>query len=247
MSLFKISNQIFALGLDYQEFSVYAYLCSLPINQYRITGESIATVKQATIAQKCGIKAVQTVSKIITRLKGKGLVEPLKRNIKANRFKGTYQYAVHQLKTDSGYFSVDRSAFGQLTPRQIVIYFFICKSYSLQLRDCWNSFNDISQQTGMKREMVVQTIKELEDMKMIVRIRKKARNNNRVYVDNHYQIIFYVKGRIKGKKTVRLHLEYNRTNSLEKPSHVHCYISTESGICQDLFYKFFFNRGSPSD
>ena len=247
MSLFRLSNQIFDLGLDYQEFSVYAYLCSLPTNQYKITGESTVTVKQATIAQKCGIKAVQTVSRVISRLREKELVEPLERTVKANRFKGTYRYSVRQLTTDKGYFSVDRSVFGKLTPRQIVIYLFICKSYSLQLRDCWNSFNDISKQTGMKRELVIQTISELAAMKLIVRIHRKARNNKRVYVDNHYQVIFYVRGKIKGKKIVRLHLEYNRTNSLEKLSKKQLHNNILFCICQDLFNDFFEERGSPSD
>ena len=52
----------------------------------------------------------------------------------------------------------------------------------------------------MKREMVVQTINELTEMKLIVKIRRKAKDNRRVYVDNHYQLIFYVKGKFKGKK-----------------------------------------------
>lgn len=247
MSRFTLSNQIFNLGLDYQELCVYAYLCSLPTNQYRITGEAMVSVRQSVIAQKCGIKAVQTVSKIIKRLAAKELVEPLERTVKANRLKGTYRYAVKHLTKGGGYFSVDRFVFGQLTPRQMMIYLFICKSYSLQLRDCWNSFNDISQQTGMKREMVVQTINELTKMKLIVRIRRKARDNRRVYVDNHYQLVFYIRGKIKGKKTVRLHLQYNRTNSLEKPSYVHYYDSTDFVDCQDLSEKFFLTRGSPSD
>ena len=95
--------------------------------------------------------------------------------------------------------------------------------------------------------MVVQTINELTKMKLIVRIRRKARDNRRVYVDNHYQLVFYIRGKIKGKKTVRLHLQYNRTNSLEKPSYVHYYDSTDFVDCQDLSEKFFLTRGSPSD
>ena len=33
MSLFRLSNYIFELGLDAQELSVYAYLCSLPTDR----------------------------------------------------------------------------------------------------------------------------------------------------------------------------------------------------------------------
>lgn len=63
MSKFTLSNQIFNLGLDSKELSVYAYLCSLPSFQNTLSGAATVRVKQATIALKCGIKAVQTVSK----------------------------------------------------------------------------------------------------------------------------------------------------------------------------------------
>lgn len=46
MNLFKLSNQIFTLGLDAKEMSVYAYLCSLPASETSLTGESIISVKQ---------------------------------------------------------------------------------------------------------------------------------------------------------------------------------------------------------
>lgn len=245
MSRFKISNQIFSFRLDAQEMSVYAYLCSLPTNQYTLSGEKIIRVKQSTIAQKCGIKAVQTIARIITRLAEKGLAEPLERSVKANRHKGTYSYSVKELPTDKEYFFVDRYIFGKLIPRQLMIYLFICKSYSPELRDSWNSYNDISEQTGMKRETVIQTINELSDMKFIVRSRRKAKTNRRVFVDNHYQIVFYVRGTFKGKKTVRLHSQYNRTNSLKKLPKVQHYNSTIIVRCQEVLQNFFLCRGSP--
>ena len=246
MSCFKISNQIFSFRLNAQEMSVYAYLCSLPATRYLIGGEKIISVKQSTITQKCRIKAVQTVAKIIARLAEKGLAEPVERSVKANRYKGTYSYSVKVLPTEKEYFFVDRYIFGNLIPRQIMIYLFICKSYSPQLNDSWNSYNDISEQTGMKRETVIKTIRELSDMKFIVRCRRKAKTNKRVFVDNHYQIIFYVRGTFKGIKTVRLHREYNRTKKIDRPLS-HFYDSTFLMKCQEVFQKFFLCRGSPSD
>ncbi|MDE5854283.1 MAG: hypothetical protein K2H19_04385 [Ruminococcus sp.] len=52
-------------------------------------------------------------------------------------------------------------------------------------------------------------------MKLIVKSRRKSRSNRRVYVDNHYQIIFFAKGKINKycKKIARLHSKYSRTDS----------------------------------
>ena len=246
MSRYKLSNQIFELGLDAQELSVYAYLCSIHSGQRTITGETVVSVKQSTIAQNCGIRSVQTVARILSRLTDKGLTERIRRSVKANRHKGTYSYAVKHLDQKSGYFFVDRHVFGMLVPRQMMIYLFLCKSYSMQLGICWNSYRDIAEQTGMKRELVIQTVNELAGMRLIVRCRRKSRENKRVFVDNHYQIVFFVKGSIrkKCKKRVRLYSQYNRTNDLSK-SLYHIHYITSLAKCQDKLRTFFSVRGSP--
>ncbi len=246
MSRFRLSNKIFDMGLNAAEIAVYAYLSSLPSDMPTLDGKAVR-VKQSTIASKCGIKAVQTVSKVISRLNDKGLVEPLGRSIKANRHKGTYSYNVKKLPTKDSFFIVDRYIFGRLVPRQMMIYLFICKSFSVQLNDCWNSFNDIADQTGMKRETVIQTVNELAEMKLIVKNRRKSRDNRRVYVDNHYQIISYVPGKIIRKGKVRLHSQYNRTRDLDKSSLAQYYSNTFSSKCQDISEKFFLCRGSPQN
>ena len=92
----KLSNKIFDFGLNPKEMSIYAYLCSLPSENPMFEGNAVK-VKQATIAQKCGIKAVQTVSKTIDTLAAKGLVIPLKRSVKQNGYKGTYIYEIKKL------------------------------------------------------------------------------------------------------------------------------------------------------
>ena len=199
MSVFKLSNSIFDLKLSASELTVYAYMCSLP-SEYTMLDGATVKVKQATIASKCGIKAVQTVSKLITSLTEKSLVEPVKRSVKRNGYKGTYMYKIKKLSTENSFFFVDRAVFGQLNPRQMMIYLFICKSYNTQICDCWNSYADISAQTGMKRETVIQTISELEALKLIRKSKRKSRDNRRVYVDNHYVLIVYIKGTFKGRK-----------------------------------------------
>ena len=199
MSTFRLSNSIFYLGLSPQELSVYAYLCSLPASGSTLQGAAVISVKQRTIAVNCGIKSPVTISKTIDRLREKGLVDYLKRNKKANGHHGTYCYAVTKQQTDTGFFTVDRHIFGMLIPRQLLVYLFFCKSFSTVLQDCWNSYNDIATQIGMKRESVVQTVRELGGLGLIVRMQHKSRVNRRAYVDNHYSIVRFEVGHIRAR------------------------------------------------
>lgn len=200
MSLFRLSNHIFELGLDAQELSAYAYLCSLPGSGNTLQGASVISVKQRTIAVNCGIKSPVTIAKIIDRLREKGLIDYLERNKKANGQHGTYCYAVTKQQTDASYFTVDRHIFGMLIPRQMLVYLFLCKSFSTVLQDCWNSYNDIAAQIGMKRETVVRTVWELVGLGLIVRMQRKSKENRRVYADNHYSIVRFAVGHIRAQK-----------------------------------------------
>lgn len=194
-----MSNHIFELGLDAQELSVYAYLCSLPASSFTLHGAAIISVKQRTIAANCGIRTPVTVAKTIDRLREKGLVDYLERQYKANGHRGTYWYAVTKHPTDNGFFMVDRHIFGMLVPRQMFVYLFLCKSFSTVLQDCWNSYNDIAAQIGMKRESVIQTIRELIEFGLIVRMQRRSKENRRVYVDNHYSIVRFEVGHIRAR------------------------------------------------
>lgn len=199
MSLFRLSNHVFELGLDAQELSVYAYLCSLLGSGKTLQDAAVISVKQRTIAANCGIRSPVTVAKTIDRLREKGLVDYLERQYKANGHRGTYWYAVTKQPTDIGYFTVERRVFGVLKPRQMIVYLFLCKSFSTVLHDCWNSYNDIAAQIGMKRESVIQTIRELVELGLIVRIQRRSKENRRVYVDNHYSIVRFEVGHIRAR------------------------------------------------
>ena len=199
MSIFRLSNSIFALGLDAQEVTVYSYLCSLPASGFTLQGAAVILVKQRTIAANCGIKSPVTVSKTIDRLREKGLVDYLERNKKANGHHGAYCYAVTRQQTDSGYFMVAHHIFGMLVPRQMLVYLFLCKSFSTVLHDCWNSYNDIVAQIGMKRESVIRTIRELVELGLIIRMQRRSKENRRVFVDNHYSIVRFMVGHIRVK------------------------------------------------
>ena len=199
MSIFRVSNSIFALGMDAQEIAVYAYLCSLPATGFTLRGAAVISVKQRTIAANCGIKSPVTIAKAIDRLCEKGLVDYLERNKKANGHHGAYCYAVTKQQTDIGFFTIDRHIFGMLIPRQMLVYLFLCKSFSTVLQDCWNSYNDIAAQIGMKRETVVQTVRELAGLGLIVRMQRRSKENRRVYVDNHYSVVRFEVGHIRAR------------------------------------------------
>ena len=162
-------------------------------------------------------------------------------------------YKIKKLSTENSFFFVDRAVFGQLNPRQMMIYLFICKSYNTQICDCWNSYADISAQTGMKRETVIQTIAELEALKLIRKSKRKSRDNRRVYVDNHYVLIVYLKGTFKGRKRKavvpliqpQFNVKSHSSNTC-KLEVVYC----NSSIPQELkkvksFFINFLKRGSP--
>lgn len=246
VSVFKLSNHIFDLGLTAKELSIYAYLCSLPSVQNTIDDKAVVKVKQSTIAENCCICASQTVAKVLVSLESKGLIERLERSVKSNKHKGTYTYAIKRLQTATEYFFVDRHVFGKLNSRQMMVYLFICKSYDVQHNDSWNSYNDIAEQTGMKRETVINTINELTGMVFIVRLRRKSKENRRVYVDNHYQIVLYISGKIR-KKRVRLYRNYNRTciQHIAEHSFINSNCITKKVNCQDKSNFFILNRGSP--
>ena len=247
MSLFKLSNKLFSLGLDAQEISVYAYLCSLPASAKTLTGASVISVRQATICQNCGIKSPTTVSRVIDRLAEKGLAEPLERTKKKAPKRGTYVYAVTQQSLHDGYFFVERRVFGQLVPRQMMIYLFMCKSYSPKLGHCWNSYNDIAEQTGMKRETVIQTVNELVKGHFITRQRRRSNDNRRVFVDNLYQIVRYVTGKIT-KKIKRLYRKYNRqTGLLNSKANAQFDYNRNVRFCQVVNWNEFQVRGSPQN
>jgi DNA-binding MarR family transcriptional regulator len=199
VSLFRLSNHVFELGLDAQELSVYAYLCSLPGSGSTLQGAAVISAKQRTIAANCGIKSPVTVAKTIDRLREKRMVDYLERQYKANGHRGAYWYAVTKQPTDTGFFMVDRRVFGMLTPRQMLVYLFLCKSFSTVLHDCWNSYNDIAAQIGMKRETVVQTVRELVELGLIVRMQRRSKENRRVFVGNHYSIVRFEVGHIRAR------------------------------------------------
>ena len=198
MSIFRLSNAIFSLGLTAPEIAVYAYLCSLSGSVYSLQDDIVVSVKQRTIAANCGIKSPVTVSGIIEQLRQKRLISVLERNSVRGR-KGAYCYAVTKQQTETAYFTVDRRVFGMLVPRQMLVHLFLCKSFSTVLQDCWNSYNDIAEQIGMKRETVVQTVRELVGLGLIVRIQRRSKENRHVYVDNHYSIVRFEVGHIRVK------------------------------------------------
>lgn len=99
MNLCKLSNRILDLGLTASELHVFAYLYSIHNSTTTTLLGDLVKVKQSIIVVKCCIAKTETVSKIISQLMQKGLVQRIVRTRKADGNLGTNslynQQAVH--------------------------------------------------------------------------------------------------------------------------------------------------------
>lgn len=206
MRLIKLSNTIFTLGLSHTALCVYSYLCSIN-GKAMADGMAAVKVKQATIAAACGIKSVQTVAKAFRELENKQLVDKTIRTVREDRTLSTNLYFIKkQSVSDRFFFVCPKTAFsGDLCPRQLVVYLFLCKAHSVRLGRSWNSYNDMAKQIGMKRETVIATIGELCSKHLVYKQRRFSKENNRVHIDNLYFIVQRQQRTIKKKKPCTQH------------------------------------------
>ena len=165
-SYFVLPNTAF--GLSSEEFSVLAYLLSIPTAKKR--------VRQQTIAEKCNIGSRNTVTKAINSLLAKGYIFTKIRTRRVNYWYGTNVYYLNEdavYDFSKGYTLIQRSVFEyDLSPAQLKVYAFIIKSINTKLGYCWNSYTDISKGTGMSRSTVIALIHQLEYRGLISMIRK---------------------------------------------------------------------------
>ena len=176
---FKLNNSILDCGLTPNELKVAVCLYSCVFqNNYNIQ------IKQSTIAEKCGIKKVETVSNIICHLQRKGIIERICRPHKSNGWLGTYIYKLKAI-VSKGYFKVKRYILGKLTGVQLRMYLFICRAVTKK-NDMWNSFNDISRALQISRNKVIAVIKELVEMGIIRKLKVLKKDGS--YSDNHYSV-----------------------------------------------------------
>ena len=176
---FRMNNEILDLGLSPNELKVAVCLYSCVFrNNYHVQ------IKQSTIAEKCGIKKTETVSKIIRKLQNVGVIERIERPFKSNGWLGTQIYILKKVAY-KGYFKVKRDILGKLTNVQLRMYLFICKAVTKK-NEMWNSFNDIARALQIARNKVIEVINELVELGVIVK--KNVLKKDGSYSDNHYSI-----------------------------------------------------------
>lgn len=187
LSYVKLPNEILEMNLTAKELAVLFYLSSI-----YASGRDTVCVKQSTIAKKCGIKATQTVSKITASLSDKGLII-CRRCLYDNNSTGMIYYTLKLPTALTGYFFVQRHILNeQLSPAQLRVYMFICRSLSPSLGRCWNSYNDLAKLIGISRSKAIEIVAQLVSKNVIRKHRIKTRQNRRVYGDNHYTVVCYV-------------------------------------------------------
>ena len=247
----KISNKLLDYDLSATELSVITYLATIHTSVISKNGTRWLCVKQSTIAQKCAVRAVQTVSRVISSLLAKGLIERSARILKDDNKSGTTCYALNLPDLSNGYFQIDRRIFGGiLSPKQMRVYLYICRCVDTSIGYMWNSYNDLSALIGMKRSDVIEVISELCKLHFISKQLVKMRDNRRVYADNRYAVVIFVAPHISRRnKKIETALA-SRSPSNEKISmlftRVHC--STTVSVCQVARCEnhiFSLSRGSP--
>lgn len=185
LSYIKLPNEILEINLTANELAVLFYLSSI------YSGKDTVRVKQSTIAQKCGFKTTQTVSRITTSLSAKGLITQ-RRCVYDDNSTGIIFYTLNLPCSVSGYFPVDRHILSEgLTPTQLKVYLHICRALLPAGGKCWNSYNDLARMTGICRSKVIVIISQLIGHNVIRKQRIKTRENRRVYGDNHYMLVRY--------------------------------------------------------
>lgn len=205
MTYFKLPNTVITdKNLTDREFAVLTYLISLHSNIKSEHGYVYKRVKQSTIARNCGIKAVQTVSKVIARLMQKGFISHILGAYREDNFKGTYTYVLNTgMFEDKYYTKVKRRVFRiGLSPLQLRVFCFISKCVDKRLGYCWQSYNDMAQALRIKRCDAISAVSALIGKRLIQKERVMRYDNDRVFSDNHYSltVVRRIKRRYKKKK-----------------------------------------------
>ena len=176
---FRLSNSILDCGLTPNELKVAVCLYSCVFNN-----SFSVRIRQQTIADKCGIKKIETVGGIICKLIEKGVIEHVSRPYKANGQLGTYIYKLKAIAA-RGFFKVKRYILGKLSGVQLRMYLFVCRAVTKK-NTMWNSFNDIARALQIGRNKVISVIKELVGLGFIRKLKVLKKDGS--YSDNHYSV-----------------------------------------------------------
>lgn len=188
ISKVKISNKLFDFKCRPAVKHVYAYLCT--ILGKKTKAGTMVRVRQKTIAARCRICKEETVSRIIDELLEMGLIAKIIKTTYRSGKYGTYNYIIKPLSLDEGYFYVDRiNFFGRFTSKQMLVYLFICKSYDVEKRYCWNSYTDISNALNIRRSEAIKIIAFLYLKHYITKQHTRNKKNSRAFDDNIYSVI----------------------------------------------------------
>lgn len=248
-SYINLPNEILQKDLTANELAVIFYLSSI----YVPKGDMLR-VRQSTIARNCGLKTMQTVSRVTSLLQEKGLLEQ-RRCVYENNSNGTFFYRLRIPECSKGYFRVQRQILSEgLTPAELRVYLFICRSLSPAIGRCWNSYNDLARLIGIKRNKVIAIVAQLAKRNVIRVERRKSRHNRRVYADNHYTIVRYAPHRPIRKRTYSKKIgllsfgsnpigQISTLSAYKKTLFIFDYI-TKKALCQDRsnFFTSFFEK-----
>ncbi|CDA71596.1 regulatory protein Crp [Ruminococcus sp. CAG:579] len=160
------------------------------------------SIKEKTLADICGC-SVATVRRSLQRLCNDGLVISMHRPHRPNGTLGTYIYTIKDFACDRGYFSINKRAFEQLSPKAFQIYVWFCRLRGGSCNSFYQSLSDLQRITGVSRSRISAIINELVRLRLVYKQRKKTRCGD--YTDNTYFVVVYIRSkRIYKKMSHRL-------------------------------------------
>lgn len=182
---FKVNNNVFATNEQGEQIltptqrQVLVMMYSVDIN-----GKGWVKIRQSRLAEMCNC-SVATIKRAIEQLIEKGYIYNKIRTERNDRWLGTYIYILPKV-AKKGYFYVNRNALKLLNSVQTRMYLYFCKCARNAKKDFWHSFNDIANALHLKRNAVINTIKELVSLKVINKdVRKTSKGD---YAENYYTI-----------------------------------------------------------
>ena len=181
-SYFKLPNNIFDLGLSYQELLVLTYLMSVTYSKDTVF------IKQSTIAEKLGYKTTNTISKVLGRLEAKGFIKSKSHYRNNKRIVNSYKVNKEIKATDKNFFIVERnlfSSFSRIKKTSIAVYLFILRCSNKN--SAFPSISKISATTKISQVSICSAIKELKSNGLINKINQRKKDTS--FGNNMYQVL----------------------------------------------------------
>lgn len=226
------------LAADKSAFIVACRLYSLINSKTEISSNGYEVcIKQETLAASCCL-SVSTVKRVLRRLVNMSIITHSYRKNNAAGYLGTTHYSLQRFSLVRDYFNLPKNIFSKcLSPKLFYVYALFHKLKCNDIARFYQSYNDLSHMTKIKRSELCSCINQLIDLKLIRKQLKRTRLGD--YTDNTYFVIVYQQGKLSKKK--RAPRSYSKGQGTHKKTNSNSYIlilSYKGPIVKEFTKKF---------